>query len=96
MKRSEPMSIANVLEVIKERQKLSRRLDEHRAMEVWDEIAGSAIASETTAREVRDGVMYLTIPSAALRQELNMHRSTIMEDINRLVGREIIRDLRFI
>lgn len=72
------------------------RLDELRACNYWRAVAGDYVARRTSRPSVRKGHMVIGVPDAGLRQELSMHRSVIIRDLNRLVGREIIHTLRFI
>lgn len=96
MKKYEPRLLADVLEEIKQRQNLAGRLAEIKALELWDKVVGSSVARQTVFKDVRDKVLVLRIGSAPLRQEISMNRSMIVEEINRLIGKETIQDIRFI
>ena len=96
MKYHEPLCISEILDSIKERQNLSRRLAECRALELWDEIAGSSIAAQTTFKEMKDGTLLLRISSAPLRHELSMRKSIIINEINRIMETQTVSDIRFI
>lgn len=96
MKRNEPQPLYAILEDIKRRQHLETRLLEAEAAKLWDNVAGSAVAAQTTSRYVSRGVLALGISSAPLRQELSMRRSVIVSEINRMAGAEVIHDIRFI
>lgn len=96
MNRSEPQLLATILEEIKSRQNLTRRLAEQRAMELWDEVTGSVVASQTMLKDVRDRVLLVRLSSAALRQEISMSRSLLIGEINRMAGMDVINEIRFI
>lgn len=96
MNRSEPQLLATILEEIKSRQNLTRRLAEQRAMELWDEVTGSVVASQTMLKDVRDRVLLVRLSSAALRQEISMSQSLLIGEINRMAGMDVINEIRFI
>ena len=96
MKRIEPESIGDVLRLTIQEGNLASRLDECRAADLWPELMGEGIARRTSRPRVSCGVMVVDTVSAALRQELNMNRSRIIELINRRLGKEVVREIRFI
>lgn len=95
MKRSEAQSIKEVIDNYLQSHNLSDKLLEIRALELWPLIVGQAINRCTVERRVDDGVMRVRISSAAMRHELQMHRSTLVKSINDALGKEVIRELRF-
>ena len=49
----------------------------------------------TVNRHVRNGVLYVAISSAPLRNELMLNRSLLVRRINDFIGREVIHDIVF-
>lgn len=76
-------------------EQLDTQLDEYRASALWPQLVGPGINRYTVSRDVRNGVMYVKLSSAALRQELMMGRSQLARRINDMLGREVIRDIVF-
>lgn len=95
MKRIEPESIGDVLRLTLQESQMTGRLDECRAVALWPQLMGSAIADKTSRPSVSSGIMTVYVDSSVLRQELNMNRSRIIRMINEKIGKEVIRDLRF-
>lgn len=95
MKRVEPESIGDVLRQTLERQGMSNRLLEVKAIALWPQIVGDEIASLTARPSVTNGVMTVHVHTAPLRQELNMSRSGLIRIINDLLGKEVITQLFF-
>jgi predicted nucleic acid-binding Zn ribbon protein len=64
---------------------------EQRAVELWGQIVGEFIAKQTTKISVKQGVLYVTIPNAALRFEVLGCRSQIVNKINEKLGGEVVK-----
>lgn len=95
MKRHTPQSIGEVLRNLLEESSLQNRMDELNAVNLWSGIVGNEIASLSSRPQVKKGVMYVGVPNAALRNELNMSRSRIQEIINSKIGKPVITEIRF-
>ena len=96
MDRKEICSVGDVLRRAIAENSMEGRLDELRAADLWPEIIGPHIASQTLRPYVRDGNMSIRVPDAALRQELSMTRTLLIREFNRILGKEIIKSLRFL
>jgi len=66
---------------------------EQRAVDLWPEIVGGFVAKQTAQISVKQGVIYATIPNAALRFEIINSRSQIITKINEKLGIEVIKGL---
>ena len=61
----------------------------------WREIMGEMIANHTRQIEFRDGVLYVSLDSAALRQELFQKKPEIIQLLNQKAGAEFIKEIVF-
>jgi len=66
---------------------------EQQAVELWHEMVGEFIAKQTAKISVKQGILYATIPNAALRFELMGSRNEIIAKINQKLGGEIIKGI---
>ena len=66
---------------------------EQKAVEMWSVVVGEFIARETQKITAKRGVLYVTIPNAALRFEVLNSRSRIIAKINELLGGEVIKGI---
>jgi predicted nucleic acid-binding Zn ribbon protein len=73
--------------------KLAAPLNEARVKSLWPEIMGKTIATYTTGVEVRRQVLYVTILSAPLRQELSYSKEKIKDRLNEELGENFIKDV---
>ncbi len=95
MKRTDPKRVGDVIADFMREEHLDNQLDEYRASMMWPQIVGQGINRYTISRDVRQGVMYVRLSSAALRQELMMCRSQLVQRINDQLGRKVLTDIVF-
>ena len=96
MKRTEPQSIGEVMRQAIDSLNMREGLDKARAVDAWQKIAGQHLGAACGRPTVRGNMLIIPVDSAALRQELNLRRSSILRDINARVGSEIISEIRFV
>ena len=87
------MTVGEIIDKVLREARADAKVDEHYAINLWPQIVGSAIAARTTGITVKNGVMTVHLNSAALRGELMMTRSTLVQRLNEAVGRETITQL---
>lgn len=95
MKRTEPMSVRQIIDQIMD---TSARRDEMlaiRATYLWAEIVGPGVNHFTSRRFVKDGILHVYITSGPIKNDLAFRRAALMDEINRTLGRPVIREIRF-
>lgn len=95
MERHKPQSVGDVLRDLLQESSLHHRMEELKAADLWGGIVGQNISNLCSKPNVKNGVMQIGVPNAALRNELLMNRSRIREIINNNIGKEIIKEIRF-
>jgi hypothetical protein len=63
--------------------------------EAWDDILGD-FSSETVIKKIDNGILKISVESAAIRQEILARKNTIISSINDKLGKEIIKKIIFI
>lgn len=96
MKRTEPMSIAQIVDRLMREENLEEGMLQHRALGAWGAVTGPVVNRCTTERRVAGGVLYVRVASAPVRQELSMQRTALIEALNRYVGKDVIKEIRFV
>lgn len=94
MERKDFTTVGDVLRECLAQSQMQGRLDEVRACEAWGAVLGPVITSQCRRPVMNRGVMTVSIPNAALRQELHMRRSDIARAVNEAIGKDIVRDIR--
>jgi predicted nucleic acid-binding Zn ribbon protein len=64
-------------------------------LESWPILMGPMITKHTTLVEFRDGVLYVSLDSAPLRQELFQTRLEMIQLLNREAGAELVKEIVF-
>ena len=96
MKRQNTETVATVIRRFLQEQGLEKPFLEHRLVKAWPELMGPLVQKYTGRIEVRNGIMYVQITSAALRQELFIARKELVQKLNEEAGAEIISDIRLL
>lgn len=60
----------------------------------WEKIVGRDIAMSTSEIRFKDGVLTISLTSAALRQELFMRRKSLLSHINEFYSAELVKEIR--
>lgn len=74
----------------------SERLAEQEALHIWATIVGEQIASVTTARLIKDGVLKVEVSNPSWKQELGYLSPEIVARLNTRLGRPLVLAIRFI
>jgi len=62
--------------------------------EVWPRVMGETVQRLTRRIEVRDGVLYVYVNSAALKTQLFENRFELISKLNEAVGAPALKDCR--
>ena len=74
---------------------LTAKYNEAQLVSSWDKIMGKAIANRTESIYIKNGILYLKISSAPLRQELSLAKSKLIKLINEEMGKSLIDEVLF-
>ena len=96
MNRRNTESIAQVIQRFLQENGLEKPFLEQKVIDAWPRLLGSTIQKYTRQLEIKNGVLFAHITSAALRQELFICRFDLVKKLNEEVGAEIIRDIRLL
>lgn len=96
MKFTHPEKLETVLDAVVDHYRMRERLDERRAVALWSSVVGESVAADAVAVEAKAGVLRIRCHNAIIRQELLMSRNLLIDNINRLTGKEVIKDITFV
>ncbi len=85
--------LGELIKAFYEERRGSEYMDEMKAVSLWPQVVGSFIASHTIDVSIKNGVLYVRVDSDALRNELNYTRSSLMKDLNNLVGKAVVQEI---
>jgi len=95
MQRSNDHTLKEVINELLKEYRLSDRLKEIKIIESWPKIVGKMIAKHTTGIYFRNKRLYVTIDSAAMREELHYAKTKLLKSLNKLVGENFIEEIFF-
>ncbi len=82
-----------VLKQFANSRKFKAKLTKTKVVSLWGSIMGPTIAQYTKQIDLVRGTLYITIESAALRQELSYGKSKIQKIINEELGENAISEV---
>lgn len=94
MFRREVKSISDLLNMYLRREGLETPLLQKRAIDAWDNIMGAMITRYTGEKFIKNQTLFVKITNPALRQDLSMMRTRIVQRINQAVESQIITDVK--
>jgi hypothetical protein len=74
---------------------LDAKMRGYAAWGVWAKAVGDTIAQQAQPAFVRGGILFVKCSSSAWIQQLQFMKGTIREELNRLLGKDVIKDIRF-
>lgn len=95
MRRREPVRVGEALDqFFRERPEILKKFAEARLPEVWAQVVGPEIAKYTLRVNVeRGGRMFVYLNSSVVRNEVFMRRAALKEELNRVLGQEVVAHL---
>tara|TARA_B100001059_G_scaffold69277_2_gene66353 strand:+ start:3538 stop:3822 length:285 start_codon:yes stop_codon:yes gene_type:complete len=91
----EEKSIKDLLNSVFKSYNQGYKYEETSVINSWDQIVGSMIAKNTTKIFINKKVLYLTLSSPALKNELRYHKLVLIDKINDFAEQKIINDINF-
>ena len=64
--------------------------------EVWPQVMGDVVTRLTRSVEVKKGVLFVRVNSAAIKAQLFENRFELVRKLNEAVGAQVIRDCRIL
>lgn len=93
MKKTESEKVGGVIMQYLRDMGLETPLNEHRLIQAWDTVLGPAVSRYTKEIRIYNQVLFVTISSAALRNELMMRRTELVARLNAQAGAQVITQI---
>ena len=94
MFRREVKSINDLLNMYLRHEGLETPLLQKRAIDAWDNLMGDMITRYTGEKFIKNQTLYVKIINPALRQDLSMMKTRIVQRINQAVVSQVITDVK--
>ena len=93
MKKQNDLTLQDAMKSMLREYRLDNQVNETRVKAIWEQVMGKTIATYTSNITVQKNILYLTIVSAPLKQELLYAKDAIRKRVNEAVGEEYIREV---
>lgn len=95
MFRRKVKSIQELLPEILRNEGLETPLQQQRLLSSWEEVVGPTIARYTGERFIKNQTLYVKVLTPALRADLSMGRTILVQKLNEKAGAQVIFDIKF-
>lgn len=95
MRRRNTEALSDVIRQVLKNNRLDKPLNEKRLIDAWSKVLGDNIMKYTTNLTIRRRILYVSLNSSVLRQDLFYSREEIKNSLNAFVGEEVITDIVF-
>ena len=75
---------------------LEQQVLEVQMEEIWPSVMGETVAKLTRSVEVKNGMLYVKVSSAALKTQLFENRFELIRKLNEAVGAPALKDCRIL
>lgn len=92
---AKPEQAGKILDRLTVKMGIASRLESEKAVVLWGEAVGKNIARRAKAVSVRNRILFVIVQNSAWLQELSLLKEGIIEKINSLVGKDVVKDIVF-
>jgi predicted nucleic acid-binding Zn ribbon protein len=92
---SDEKPLGQLVEKIMRAYGLEKKMKEMDILKGWPEMMGIAVANRTTNLRINNRVLYISMDSAVMREELLNGKQIILQRVNDFAGERIIDDVWF-
>jgi hypothetical protein len=94
-KRAMDFNVKSAVKGALHRLNLDTRMREYAVWGVWAKAVGDTIAQQAQPAYVRSGILFVKCSSSTWIQQLHFMKGHIQDSLNRLLGKKVIKDIRF-
>ena len=93
--KSQPKAVGTAIRDLARHLGLEKNLEDYQVITSWADVVGEQIARVTQAQRMENGVLFVGVSTAPWRAELSMKRVEIMQKINAMLGKNVVKEIRF-
>lgn len=90
---NENLNMKEALSAFIQKNKLQGGMDKVDARAAWVRLMGNGVNNYTTAIELKNDILYVSLSSSVLREELSLGKSKIISMLNEELGKELVRKI---
>lgn len=89
-RKNDNLRLGEALQEFISENKLQKGMDRLNAREAWINLMGNGVNNYTTAIELRNDTLFVSLSSSVLREELSLGKSKIIKLLNEELGKNLI------
>lgn len=93
MRKSNDITMKDAIGKLLKSYKMEDKVVALRVQEIWPAVIGNTGARYTKGFRFKAGLLTILTDTAALRQEISMNKTLVMENLNKELGGEVITDI---
>jgi hypothetical protein len=93
MKKSKDVTLKDAIQDMLKVYRMDDKMAALRIQELWPEVIGKTGAKYTRGFRFKAGVLTITTDAPALRQEISMNKTLVMQNINERMGGELVTEI---
>jgi hypothetical protein len=86
-------SLAEAMKAFLSQSKLKGSMQAFQIEEIWEQLLGKTVAKYTEKIRIHGSTLYIHTTVAPLRQELLYQKKNIMDQVNKALGENLIREV---
>lgn len=92
-RKNENLNMGEALQEFIKANKLEKGMDRVNVKEAWVRLMGNGVNNYTTAVELRNDTLFVSLSSSVLREELSHGKSKIITMLNEELGKELVKKM---
>ena len=93
MRKKGVISLEELLKKMSNKPKLKKKLDGVEVLDQFDKILGSNLRKYVIDKYFNNGVIYISLSSSVLRNELSMQKAGLISSVNQNIGKKLVKDI---
>jgi len=94
-KQADLQKLGNILQGILKKHNINIASEEQHLLEVWYKAVGPQISAQTRPDKLRRNTLFVKVSSSVWMQQLHNLKSDIIEKVNHLMGKELVRNIHY-
>ena len=91
--KNDNLPLSEALKDFIQKNKLQQGIDKVNAREAWVNLMGNGVNNYTTAIELRNETLYVSLSSSVLREELSLGKTRILDMLNEELGKNLVKKI---
>tara|TARA_B100000401_G_scaffold361509_1_gene259190 strand:- start:183 stop:476 length:294 start_codon:yes stop_codon:yes gene_type:complete len=92
-KRDNTQKLSSIIDKVINKNNLRHKIDQLNIIDIWRDIIGESMHKYVKEEKVKDLTLYIKLKSSVVRNEISYNKSRIIENINKRIGKQAIKEI---